>query len=142
MSKVSLINMLIGFCLLFLSACAGLFVVNQTTLILEAKQNLITWQNILQKSAHGHTGLFAMIHISFALTLPYSRLKHKIKILQTVGLSSGSIAISFLLFIRSNVERNKDFDLLGIIIGTCLSFTLIAIFTHCVGLAIKVFEKN
>lgn len=141
MAKIGILNMLIGFSLIFFAASAGSFVANDITYKFIREQNLLdSWLSLMLKSAHGHTNLFGMLHICFGLTLPYSKSKYLVKIYQTIGLGLGSFAMSGLMVLRGLIVPNEGFDYLGVVIGICLSAALVAIAAHVVGLLLKLLE--
>ena len=74
MSKVGLINFVIGFGVMFFAAASGGFVAfDLTEGFLKDNALLDTWQMTLLQSSHGHTNLFAMIHICLLYTSPSPR---------------------------------------------------------------------
>ncbi len=129
--------MIIGFSLIFLAASGGAFIaVNATQRALEG--NLIEgWSELLQTSSHGHTSLFGMIHILFGLTLPYSKITPKVKLLQTIGIGCGSLAMGPLMLFRSSFGPTSSFEINGVIIGSMLSLALAAIGVHIFGLMLE-----
>lgn len=138
-SRVSLMNMVIGFWLIFLSSSGGIFLAQyhlEAHLDGEVMETLSWWMS-LQRSAHGHTNLFGMLHILFGLTFPYSSLRSSTKILQSVCLGSGSLAMSALLLARSWQIPRGLYDPLGAVIGTCLSLSLVALVLQITGLTMK-----
>jgi len=138
MSKVSLTNFLIGFFLIFISASSGAFLANEISIKYISENNILdSWSSLIQKSAHGHTNLFAIIHICFGLTFPYSVANKLVKKLQTVGLFLGSFAMSVLMMVRSFYPPVSQTDYLGFIIGIFLSAALVALLTHMLGIGIR-----
>lgn len=132
--------MLVGFTILLLAMCAGVFVAfDADKAFLFNKEILSTWQYALQKSAHGHLALFGYFHILFGLSLPYSGVSPQSKIAQTIGICSGSFAMSVLMFLRSleNGPKVVGIDVLGTSIGVCLSLSMLALFVHIYGLLLK-----
>jgi hypothetical protein len=141
MPKIGLVNMLIGFSIVFLAAAAGSFIATDITYKFLREQNLSdSWMSLMQKSAHGHTNLFGILHICLGLTLPYSRFKNSFKILQTIGLGLGSFAMSFLMVVRGQIIPSESFDYLGTLIGICLSAALLSIGGQVIGLLWKLRE--
>ncbi len=142
MPKIGIVNMFIGFSIVFLAAAAGSFIATDLTYKFMREQNLTdTWMSLMQKSAHGHTNLFGILHICLGLTMPYSRLKNTFKILQTIGLGLGSFAMSFLMVARGQIIPTENFDYLGVVIGFCLSAALVSIGSQAVGLLWKLRES-
>ena len=143
MARLSILNMLIGFTILFIAACGGPFLAQITTdEFIQTDTPLNNWLFTLLKSAHGHTNLFGMIHILLGITLPYSCLSTKTKRLQTIGLSMGSFSMSFLLILRAFQGPKNDIDYLGMLIGLCLSAALAAIGLQAFGLYKKWMRLN
>ncbi|MCX6104842.1 MAG: hypothetical protein NTY08_03315 [Proteobacteria bacterium] len=143
MSKLSIYNMAFGFWLLFLAAAAGAFIATDLTAGYIAESGFReTWAMMLTKSAHGHTNLFALLHIAFGLTLPYSTLPLKWKIAQTFGLMCGAVAMGIGLLIRASKPPSNETDLVGICVGILLSAALAAIFTHATGLTAKALKRS
>lgn len=136
MERIKILNIFIGFLLIFIASCCGSFLANDSTYaLLHNKELFNTWSYILKKSAHGHTNMFGFLHISLGLTLSSSSLSLKIKKLQTVGVLLGSVAMSILLFLRSYFSLNQNsYDFLGYLIALFLSLSLLAIASHCFGL--------
>lgn len=131
MSRIGLLNLTIGFWLVFFAAAAGAFIGTETESAFVFNQDkLLSWQLTLIKSAHAHTNLFGILHICLGLTLPYCQMPKRNQLLETVGLSLGSFAMSCLLLIKSFTLPQTGINLLGIIIGSCLSFALLALFHH------------
>lgn len=138
MPRLSLLNMLIGFTLIFFAAAGGPFLAfDATDAFLHDPSIMSSWLFTLLASAHGHTNLFGMLHILFALSMPYSTFTLKIKKLQTLGFGLGSFAMSVLMFLRAKMGPVADYDLLGVCTGICLTASLIAIGFHCYGIAMK-----
>ena len=142
MAKLSIYNMAFGFWLLFLAAAGGAFIATDLTAGYVAESGIReTWAMMLTKSAHGHTNLFAILHITFGLTLPYSTVSLKWKVAQTVGLICGSLAMGIGLLIRASKPPSNETDLIGIFVGLLLSAALAAIFTHATGLTAKAIRR-
>ena len=138
MSQVSLWNILIGFFVVFLAACAGVFLAdNMTSHYVYQSSQVLSWEQVIVKSAHSHTNSFGMLHILLGLTLPYSRVSLMVKILQTIALGLGTVAMSVLMMIKSQYPAVMGYDGLGALIGICLSATFMGILSHCYGLALR-----
>jgi hypothetical protein len=143
MSRTALFNIFTGFLLIFVSAASGAFLASEITLRYLTETDLSdNWTSLIQKSAHGHTNLFGLLHICFGLTLPYSIATNSIKKFQTIGLLLGSFAMSILMTIRSIYIPNSQSDFFGLIIGSFLSFSLISIITHTIGLGAKLLRRG
>ena len=79
MPRIGLLNMVVGFIFIFLSASAGFFLLQSIRVfIIRDNTELLSWWVQLSASAHGHTNLFGMLHILFGLTF-YSVLNLKTK---------------------------------------------------------------
>lgn len=138
MPRIGLLNMVVGFIFIFLSASAGFFLATEHTRIhIRDNTELLSWWVQLSASAHGHTNLFGMLHILFGLTFPYSVLNLKTKVIQSIGLLLGSFAMSILMFIRALSKPNLEYDALGIVTGVFLSAALISIVLQIFGLMTK-----
>ena len=136
-SKLALINIIIGFWLIFIASSGGFFIADwQKNLVLNNKFiELLSWWGLIAKSSHGHTNLFGMLHILFGLTLEISTMRIIVKYLQTVAFFMGSLAMSVLLFIRSYHKPTFNEDVLSVIIGFLLSIYLLGILTHIIALS-------
>lgn len=135
MPRISILNMLIGFLAIFFAASAGSFIAFDTTeAFLKDPKLLDSWQLLTYRSAHGHTNLFGIIHILFALTLPYSKLSPRSKKIQSIGIAAGTFAMAVLMLVRAKIGPVDGIDVLDIAIGGCLSMALVAIGSHCYGL--------
>ncbi len=142
MSRLSLLNMFLGFLVIALAAAAGSFIgVEMTQGFLRDPEMLTTWRLTLLRSAHGHTNLFGNLHVLFGLTLPYSILSRRIQILQTIGLFSGVIAMGPLMFVRAHLGPSEQTDSVELLMGIALSLALAAVATHAYGLAGKLFRR-
>ena len=138
MPRLALWNMLIGFAALFFAACAGAFVAtDMTDAFVRDPALLNTWSALIQRSAHGHVNLFCIIHIAFGLTLPYSVLGHRTKLLQTIGLSCGTFAMGPLMLWRAMAVPSEGIDFSGTIIGVFLSASLLALLGQVYALGVK-----
>ncbi len=143
MPRIALINMTLGFFIVATAACCGAFLATDiTTNFISDPEQVNSWRSLLEKSAHGHTNLFGILHIVFGLTIPYSQLSLKMKKLQTAGLLAGTIAMSVGLFIMAALEPSTDVNFMGIMLGTFLSCSLASIFSHGYGLLMKTRRKT
>ena len=142
-SRLALINMVIGFAVLFFGGALGTFVAYDLSKIyLSAPEQLHGWQQTIARSVHGHTGLFAFSHVLFALTLPYSRLSARIKFWQTLGICAGTIAMCPLLYLKSFLAPHFISDPLSMLIGALLSAYLFAIACHAFGIFLRIKDKG
>jgi len=139
MPRLAIMNMILGFLGIAISSMGGVFLSEQAVEIFEQGLPNHTWSYTLQQSAHGHTSLFGILHILFALTMPYSILNSRVKTLQTIGLASGTVAMSLFMFLRSYSSLGQDY--LQIVTGLLLVFAVIAIISHTYGLWIKFTER-
>ncbi|MGE0173812.1 MAG: hypothetical protein AB7T49_13530 [Oligoflexales bacterium] len=138
MPKIGVLNMCIGFCLIFFAAMGGVFnAFNLTEAFLQDPSQIGSWEMTLLNSAHGHTTLMGTVHILFGLTLVYSRLGLRFKKLQTTGLCFGSIAMGPMMMIRGMLGPTHSTDPNGIVMGFCLALWSIAVITHAYGLLRK-----
>lgn len=143
MPRIALVNFVIGFSVLFLAAAAGAFIANDLTeAFVRDKELLNSWNAILTRSSHGHTNLFAILHICFGLTIPYSVFSIKIKKLQTFGLLAGTFAMGPLMMVRASAPASEGFEVTTILIGICLSLSLAMIFSHACGLLGKIMDRE
>lgn len=139
MSRLALINMVIGFAVLFIGGALGTFIAYDLSKIyLAAPEQLHSWRQTIAQSVHGHTSLFAFSHVLFALTLPYSRLSARLKFWQTLGICAGTIAMCPLLYLKSFLPPHFVSDPLSILIGTLLSAYLFAIAFHAFGIFLRI----
>ncbi len=139
MPQISLLNMAFGFFVIFVAACLGTFLVNDITQAQVVGSHWDqSWQALLYRSAHGHTNLFGMLHILLGITFPYSALSPRMKVFQTIGLFLGTIAMSFLLFLKSFLPPRLEVDVLSCFIGVFLSLALVAIGMQFVGLLLRI----
>ena len=138
MPRLALLNMVIGFVIIFLSASLGTFIVDiMTELFISAPQLTNSWQQTLLRSAHGHVTLLGFTHILFGLTLPYSQLSTRLKFWQTVGIAAGTVAMGPLLLLKSYTPPTSDTDLLSLLIGLMLSLFLFALIFHAFGIFVR-----
>jgi hypothetical protein len=143
MPRIAILNMIIGFAVLFVAAAAGAFIANDLTeAFLKDMELLNSWNAVLSRSAHGHTNLFAILHVCFGLTIPYSVLSNKIKKIQTLGLFLGTFAMGPLMIARSTLPPSQGFDPLAISIGVFLSCSLAMLFSHAYGLTGKLLQRG
>lgn len=139
MGKLSLGNMAFGFWLVVYGSIVGIFLsFEESRAILYQPENLHSWQMSLFRSVHGHTNLFGMLHVLLGLTLPYSKWSEKTKKFQSIGLGLGSLAMGCLLWVKYLSQPSDQLDLLGGLLGLCLSLALVALLSHTVGLLAKI----
>lgn len=137
MSRLALINMVIGFTIIFLSASFGTFIVVELEELFRSAPHLVNdWYMTLLQSSHGHSSLLGMIHILFGLTIPYSRLSETLKFYQTLALIAGSLAMGPILVLRATAVINDSF--LVVISGLLLALFLFAIIFHAFGIYLKI----
>lgn len=142
MPRLAQINMFIGFAVLFFAASVGTFIASEITYTyLREKSFIDTWLSLLTKSAHGHTNMFALIHICFGLTIPYSYFGRRINLLQTIGLGCGTFSMSFLMVCRGIKGPVEGVDMIEVAIGTGLSLALISIASHAIGLGGRIIKR-
>lgn len=142
LSRLALLNMFLGFLVVSLAAAAGSFIgLELTQGFLKDPEMLSSWRTTLLTSAHGHTNLFGMLHVLFGLTLPYSVLSTRIKVLQTAGIAAGVVAMGPIMFIRANLGPAEQMDIFELLIGVLLSCALAAVATHSYGIAAKLFRR-
>ena len=138
MPRLALANMSFGFFVLFAAGAAGAFVATEITAgFLQDKSLLSSWWLELARSAHGHTNLFAILHLVFGLTMPYSPWSHRIKLAQTIGLGSGTLAMAAGLLVKGVLGPSTDVDLVSSAVGIMLCCALAALFSHGAGLALR-----
>ncbi len=143
MSRLSILNMALGFFVLFFAACAGAFVAfDMTQAFLHDMKQLNTWEMTLLQSAHGHSNLFGILHIVLGLTLPYSPLTARWKHIQTLGLFGGVLAMGPGMIMRALAGPSESFDALGLSIGVGLSMALVSIGTHAAALFYKLMRRQ
>jgi len=138
---LKILNLLFGFFLIFLSSCGGFFIGLMTQLALTSDRLFLSTPfYLLQKSAHSHTNLFGLIHIAFALTLRDSKLSSRSKIYQTWGLFLGSLSMSLLMILRSLTLGTNVSELMKYFSIIFLCFYILAVFTHCYGLLLRLIK--
>ena len=138
MPRLSLLNLFIGFFTLFFAASAGAFLATTTTRSMMQDPSYLTgWAYTLQRSAHGHTNLFGLLHIALGLTLPYSRVGRIWQAYQTLGLLLGTLGMSVLMLVRSQVPPSEEFDFLGLVTGVFLTAALLSLGTHTLALGYR-----
>ena len=143
MSRLSILNMALGFLVLFLAACAGAFVsFDMTQAFLHDPMQLETWQLTLLKSAHGHSNLFGLLHIALGLTLPYSPAPMLWKKLQTIGMFAGVLAMGPGMMLRAFSGPSESFDPIGLMIGLGLSLSFASLASHAAGLFYKLLRRQ
>lgn len=143
MSRLSILNMALGFLVLFFAACAGAFVsFDMTQAFLHDLKQLNTWEMTLLQSSHGHSNLFGILHIVLGLTLPYSPLSLRWKKLQTLGLFGGVLAMGPGMIMRALAGPSESFDALGLSIGVGLSMALVTLGTHAAALFYKLMRRQ
>jgi hypothetical protein len=142
MPRIAILNFVIGFSVLFVAAAGGAFIANDLTEAFLRDQALLNnWNAVLSRSAHGHTNLFAILHICFGLTIPYSVFSDKTKGIQTAALAAGTFAMGPLMVIRSTMPPSDGLDVLSIVIGIFLSCALAMLFSHACGLLGKYLKR-
>ena len=143
MPRLALFNLVVGFSLVFFAACSGAFLALSTTrAFIQDPRELSSWSHTLLVSAHGHTSLFGILHCLFGLSLPYSSLPLRLKKMQSAGLFAGAVAMSLMLIYRAASLPQPGFEIPGAITGTLLSAALVALGSHAVGLAIKLWHPG
>lgn len=143
MPRLALFNMMIGFLVLAIAAAAGAFIATDITDgYLRDKAMLETWTLLLSKSAHGHTNLFALTHILFGLTLPYSAFTNRIKLMQTIGIGLGTFAMGPMMLLRAYSGPEANVDVIAAVIGTMLVCALAGIASHAAGLGAKLMQRS
>jgi hypothetical protein len=143
MSRLSILNMALGFMVLFFAACAGAFVAfDMTQAFLHDITQLETWEMTLLKSSHGHSNLFGLLHIVLGLTLPYSPLTLRWKTVQTVCMFGGVLAMGPGMVMRAMAGPSESFDALGLSIGVGLSMALVSLGTHTAALFYKLLRRQ
>jgi len=142
MSRLALFNLIIGFLWIALAASAGAILAFDLSDLYTNNQAFVSsWRIALQKSSHGHTNLFGLLEICFGLTLAYSTFGFRIKLLQTIGIFLGAVAMGPLMLMRSFGNPSTEIDALTILASVFLSCSLVAIFMHVLGLATKFFRR-
>ncbi len=141
MQRIGILNMFLGFMLIFLAASAGAFVAMDATHRFLDGVTVATWRDMLQASAHGHTSLFGIIHISFGITLPYSILSQRLKKIQTVAIFCGAMAMGPMMMIRAALGPTPTYEWNGLLIGGLLTLALFAIAGHAYGLLGKILSR-
>ncbi|WP_141731110.1 hypothetical protein [Oligoflexus tunisiensis] len=143
MSRLSILNMALGFLVLFFAACAGAFVsFDMTQAFLHDIKQLGTWEMTLLQSSHGHSNLFGVLHIVLGLTLPYSPLPLRWKQVQTICMFGGVLAMGPGMIMRALAGPSESFDALGLSIGVGLSMALACIGTHTAALFYKYMRRQ
>lgn len=143
MPRLGLINIFVGFTVVVIAACAGVFnALTMTEGFLRDPSILGSWQQTLSNSAHGHTNLFGYLHIFLGLTLMYSALSERIKVVQTIALFGGVIAMGPLMVLKASLGPSATTDALSLLIGLLLSCALLGLIAHCVGLALRLQKRS
>lgn len=142
MRRIALINIALGFFLIFVAASGGAFVALRLTESFIQGNISPTWEAVLQTSSHGHTSLFGIIHILMGLTIPYARSTPRLDVLKTIGMFCGSMAMGPLMIIRASLGPTSSTEWNGLLVGTCLSLALVAIFVHAASLLGRVLERG
>jgi hypothetical protein len=143
MPRLGLFNMMLGFCVLAIAAAAGAFVATDLTQgFVHDKELIDSWQLMLDKSAHGHTNLFALLHICFGLTLPYSSWKARFKMAQTAGLLLGTLAMGPGMMVKARILPHDGNNIIDILIGCMLSAALATLFSHSLGMGMKWYRRT
>lgn len=138
MPRLALLNITLGFFLLSVAACGGIFLsFYSTNAFLFDKSLMGTWLYHLARSAHTHTSQFGILHIAFGLSLAYSPWSQRFKQLQTLLLAMGSLAMSLLLLLRAYQGPRSSFDFVGLLIGAGAMGALATLLSHCYGLIYK-----
>lgn len=140
MSRVAILNMVLGFWWIFLASCGGFFLAQYRQQVYISGGDpiqLLEWWMVLQKSAHAHTNLFGMIHILVGLTMPYSLISKVLKICLTGGLAIGSFTMSILVFVHAHLLPETIYSWVSVMIGVGLSLWLVSVAIHVSGLMIK-----
>ena len=136
--------MAFGFLVIVFAACLGIFIVRQVEVYEETRQALLTsWTYLLLKSSHGHCNLFGMLHILFALSLPYSHFSNDIKFYQGLGLMLGTVSMGVLMLIRYFIEPLSLTDsIIKIFLGLFLSLALLSLASHSYALFYKLLKRS
>ncbi|MEN9835124.1 MAG: hypothetical protein RL011_1317 [Pseudomonadota bacterium] len=143
MPRIALINIAIGFWTLFVAAAGGAFIATDMTATYIAEHSLNpNWNSVLLSSAHGHSNLFGILHIVLGLTLPYSKMAPRWKVLQTIGLACGVLAMGPGMFIRAVRAPSAESDPLGLILGVLLSAALASLFSHAAALTSRCIQRS
>jgi hypothetical protein len=138
MPRIAILNCAIGFFLLSLALCGGIFLsFASTQAFLFDKSLLTSWWFTLARSAHTHASQCGLLHIAFGLSLPYSPWGRRVKTLQTLLLAMGSVAMSLLLLLRAYQGESGSFSMLGLLIGGGIMAALATLASHCYGLVYK-----
>ena len=142
MSRISLINITLGFFLLVITGFMGVFSsFTLTEAFLKGRDVVPHWEEVLFAAAHGHLGLFAILHIVLGLTFPYARSSFFVKKLQSLGVFMGCVAMGPLLVLRGILGPADSFSPLGLVIGGFMSLSMAALLSHGVCLLSKLRER-
>lgn len=140
MPRLGLLNMCLGFIVVFFAASAGVFhALDLTTIWLQDPESAARgdWQRMLNASSHGHTNLFGYLQILTGLTMSWSALPVRVKVFQTAALLAGVLAMGPGMMIRASLGPTPSLDLTGIAIGTGLSAALVAVALQALGIGMK-----
>lgn len=138
MPRLAVMNMAVGFLCMFLAASGGAFIAtSMSKSYLSDPSQLESWQHMLMESAHGHFNLFGVTHILLGLTMPYSLLSRRVKLLQSIGLGLGTFAMGPGLLARGYLGPQRGTDPIEILLGVCLSCALLCLASHAYGLFAK-----
>ena len=80
MPRIAILNILIGWVAIVISAFGGVFIANDLAsefVINSGFQD--SWRAVITQSSHGHFNMFGMLHIFMGLTMPYSLLSQRVK---------------------------------------------------------------
>ena len=142
MPRLAIFNMMFGFLILSLAAAAGAFIATDISDgFLRDPAILDSWLLLLQRSAHGHTNLFGILHVVLGLTMPYSVLSPRSKLWQTIGLGLGSAAMGPGLMVRAYLGPAEGVDFTSAALGLMLSAALLALASHAFGLAGRILGR-
>lgn len=139
MPRIAQWNLFFGFLIICLAAAAGALVANDMSnefinSIESGRSPSRDWMATLQGSAHGHSNLFGMLHITLGLTMPHVRQSHRSRLLITLGLTLGTIAMGPLMIWRSFLPPVRHLESNGILIAIFLCLALISLTIHTAGL--------
>lgn len=138
MQRVALFNITAGFVIILIAACGGAFLGEEVTQAFKHSTDwLESWDYTLMKSAHNHFNQFGYLMVFFGLTLPYSRIPHKYKIWQTVGMICGAVGMGPLLLWRAAAGTGDLERVTGYAVGLFVSLALVALSAHVAGLIAK-----
>lgn len=143
MPRLALINILVGFAVVFVSAAGGAFIAwDMSQGFVSEPAILNSWYLTLARSSHGHFNLFGYLHILFGLTLSYSSLSQKLKVWQSMGLVLGTLAMGPGMLMRAYGQPSVDVSVSATLVGLMLSLALASIGAHIVGLGLKLAKRS